>query len=112
MYLFRANAAIHFYPPQPINITTADNIILPFGSSDIKALLSYYAAMHVDRYTPTPTVGQRCNYRNNADNTSNVKCVDTNAGSFHLMLSNMLGLRKNSFVFDRDNGFEVCPIIS
>jgi hypothetical protein len=34
-------------------------------------------------------------------------CRDTNAGTYHLLIANYLGLRKQSFVEDRTNNFEV-----
>jgi hypothetical protein len=77
-----ANAAIHYFAPKPINVTNLDNITIPFASSDVKALLSYHAAMFIDKYTPTPIVGKRCNV--NAKNNSSV-CRGTNPASFHLM---------------------------
>lgn len=35
-------AAIHHAEPLPVEITNPDGLVIPFGSSDVKALLSYY----------------------------------------------------------------------
>jgi hypothetical protein len=35
-------AAINVAEPQPIDATNADGVVIPFGSSDVKGLLSYY----------------------------------------------------------------------
>ncbi|WP_434416074.1 hypothetical protein [Nannocystis pusilla] len=71
-----------------------------FEISDLKALISL-------TYTEGLSVrfmSLRCN------TTGSIKsqaCQDTNAGSFHVALTNMLGLRGESFVFDRTYDREV-----
>ena len=37
-----APAALHFTEPHPVLIDSVDGVAVPFGSSDVKALLSYY----------------------------------------------------------------------
>jgi hypothetical protein len=96
-----AAAAINHREPQPKIVTNPDGIEIPFGSSDIKALLSYYYAYH---YHPSSThqMGRRCRTK------MRDRCVDDlNPGAFHLVLSNLVGKRGQSFIADIDNGREV-----
>lgn len=87
-----AGAAMNHDEPEPVVLRNADGIQIPFGTSDIKALLSwYYARVHRDGYAYT---GQRCN-----DDQPNDLCkYDMNPGAFHLVLTNRLGLKGLSFV--------------
>lgn len=49
------------YSDQPNNITlkNKDGIVIPFASSDVKALLTYFLAEY--NTVETPYLGQRCN---------------------------------------------------
>ncbi|NBX17181.1 MAG: hypothetical protein EBR09_07440, partial [Proteobacteria bacterium] len=40
-----APASLEFNEPEPVTVTGENNIKIPFGSSDIKALLSWYMAL-------------------------------------------------------------------
>lgn len=94
-----AAAALNHNEPEPKVLTNPDGIKIPFGSSDIKALISYYYAYHYDPVT-THQMGRRCNgTRFCAD--------DMNAGAFHIVLTNKMGLEKKSFITDIENGREV-----
>lgn len=77
-----------------------EGILIPFGSSDIKALLSYYYAFHHETES-SHQVGLRCffgGWLGGANACQN----DLNAGAFHIVISNMLGLRKEGFIADVD----------
>lgn len=94
-----AEAAHNHKEPLPMTVRNPDGIDIPFGSSDIKALLSwYYARKYADGYA---RIGSRCEEKDDS-------CVDDlNAGAFHLVLANRLGLHGEGFVADIDRGKEV-----
>jgi hypothetical protein len=96
-----APAALNHNEPLPKTVINPDGVAVPFGSSDIKALLSYYYA-YKHKVNSTHQMGLRCNsflspYCND----------DMNAGAFHLVLTNKLGLEGTSFVADVENGRQV-----
>lgn len=119
-----SSAAIEFHEPKPITVTNKDGIKISFGSSDLKALLSYYHAsitsnFFAKRTLNTGRVGMRCKtkfpkeawfiqngkeYYKSIQNNEVVinpvpeECVDTNAGAFHIVLANMIGLMNEGFV--------------
>ena len=113
-----APATAGYQEPNPITLSNPDGLQIPFGSSDIKALLTYF--LHE---TPAKTqfLGMRCNidvhelyrkYRNGEISWSYYQqqkkaCADTNAGSFHLVLSNQIGLLDEAFFVDVSRGAEV-----
>lgn len=94
-----SEASLHHDEPLPVTLTNPDGFVIPFGSSDIKALLSwYYFRKSAVEYA---RMGSRC--YNKADTCSN----DLNAGAFHLVLANRIGLEGGSFIADIDRGNEV-----
>lgn len=97
-----AGAAMNFSEPKPIVVTNPDGIRIPFGSSDIKGLLSwYYAKKFTDGHSQ---MGSRCN---NTTTTTDRCQHDMNAGAFHLILSNKLGVDGTTFIADIDRNREV-----
>ena len=95
-----APATLNHKEPTPKVLTNPDGVLIPFGSSDIKALLSYYYAFHHETDS-THQVGLRCffgSWMGGAKGCSN----DLNAGAFHIVISNMLGIRKEGFIADVD----------
>jgi hypothetical protein len=93
-------ATLNHNEPTPKVLTNPDGILVPFGSSDIKALLSYYYAFHHETDS-SHQVGLRCffgSWMGGAKGCSD----DLNAGAFHIVISNMLGLRKEGFIADVD----------
>ena len=100
------SASIHYEEPQPVVMTNPDGLEIPFGSSDIKALLSYFAGevVHNTRYpesampwATTPRgIGTLCL----SNNPATPSCQDTDAGAFHVVLTNQLGLRQEAFGID------------
>lgn len=104
-----APAALDFKQPYPVNMTNKDGIVIPFGSSDVKALLTYF----MGEYNLESTVffaGDRCKYdleNDPAKGDSSPACADINAGTIHIILANELGLRHRGLVADRDRSIEV-----
>lgn len=116
------SAALEFKEPIPQSFT-GQGITLNFGSSDLKALLSYYHAAITKNWiankkVATGRVGERCDVafsehawfikdgkeyyktiKNGRVYTNPVPpdCVDTNPGAFHIVISNMIGLRNEGF---------------
>lgn len=111
-----AQAASNYAEPQKTVVTNNDGIKVPFGSSDVKALL----AMH-DSYNAKGIyvrVGARCKVNgkvkgeeSEADGNIGVpskrdsekaECADVNAGAFHIVLASMIGINSHGFVADVD----------
>lgn len=94
-----APATINHDEPRPKVLTNPDGIEIPFGSTDIKALLSYYYAygFHVNS---TNQMGRRCENDKNCHE-------DLNAGAFHIVLTNRIALEGKSFVIDTQRWIEV-----
>ncbi len=109
-------AASNYSEPEKVVVTNKDGVQVPFGSSDVKGLLSMHAA-----YNAKGTfvrVGDRCSVRGKvageesvsdgpigvpAPNLANSeKCADVNAGAFHVVLANMIGINSQAFVADVD----------
>jgi hypothetical protein len=99
-----AAASLAFKEPKPVNVTNAHGISIPFGSADIKAMLSHYTAM----YSPTgpKAVGVRC-FEDINGGSSGSACKDVNAGAFHLAITNKLGLEQTGVVVDVTTSSEV-----
>lgn len=58
-------------------------------------------------------MGNRCNsdlYKNPALANSS-ECEDMNAGAFHVMITNLVGLQKSGFVIDRERSDQVCVLM-
>lgn len=100
-----APAAIHHNEPTPKVLANPDGVLIPFGSSDIKALLSYYYATRHEA-TTNRQVGRRCNNGRLLSGTRTCS-EDLNAGAFHIIIGNMLGIKKQGFVADIDRLKEV-----
>jgi hypothetical protein len=89
-------ASLHHEQFSPVTLKTKSGKEIPFASSDVAALMSYYYArvgggrVHF--------LGRRC--RENAGNTS-IKCTDMNAGAFHVVITNLIRDKK-SFILDLD----------
>lgn len=97
-----APAAANHNEPTPKVMTNPDGIQVPFGSADIKGLLSYYYS-HGFQVDNTYQMGLRCFGRSSRGACKN----DLNAGAFHLILTNRIGLQKKSFIADLVKSNEV-----
>lgn len=95
-----AAAALNHKEPVPRNMSNPQGLTIPFGSSDIKALLSYYYAYHHEVYD-FHQMGKRCSRRGKHCDE------DLNAGAFHIALANKTGLLGESFIADIENTKEV-----
>ena len=102
-----APASMLFKEPQPVTLRGANGVEVPFGSSDIKALLSFYQGQVAE--APTKFLGERCNenLEHNPGAAATPACRDINAGAFHVVLANMIGLRGQGFVIDKTRGDQV-----
>jgi hypothetical protein len=112
-----AQAATHFPEPRPVTITNRDGVKVPFGASDVKALLAMHEAYNY-KNEKFGFVGQRCkvdgkvpgegddrdaNPNPPSDIDANTdKCRDVNAGAFHVVIANMIGIHGKAFVADID----------
>ncbi len=93
-------AAVNHNEPQPKYIQNPDGVVIPFGSADIKGLLSYYYAYkHVSE--STHQVGKRCFFGSWMGGAAGCG-EDLNAGAFHIVMTNKLAIRKQGFVMDVD----------
>lgn len=99
-----APASLFHNEPTPKVMTNPDGIQIPFGSSDIKALISYFYAFHHD--TGTDQMGLRCFFGSWMGGMRNC-AEDLNAGAFHIVITNKLGLQKEGFLVDVDRFREV-----
>jgi hypothetical protein len=105
-------ASLHFPEPGTVDVdaTTASGqpFKVHFGSSDIKALLIAGYDMFLNQYPDYARAGSRCsrNYRNLGAGSSS-PCLDTNAGTFFVLTTNMIQEGKTGFVIDRDPGTQV-----
>ncbi len=98
-------ASINHNEPLPKLMKNPDGIEIPFGSTDIKALLSFYYAYY-HKVKDTHQMGKRCFNIFKKDGHKN--CLeDLNAGSFHLVLANRIGLEGKSFILDIQRSKEV-----
>lgn len=104
-----APASNRFDEPQPLTVYNDDGVEIQFGSSDIKALLTYFEGEAVrssfvghDWSATTYTIGTLCR----SGEIMDPGCHDTNPATFHLILANKIGLMDEGFNFDVDKGYE------
>jgi hypothetical protein len=133
-----SSAAIEFDEPQ-VTTFTKDGVTINFGSSDLKALLSYYHSSITKNYfarkkTRINRIGERCRtefpkeawsiengkefYKSVVDgkvvkSPVPAECVDTNPGAFHIAMVNRIVGEKHSFVAEvvRDREVWNQPVI-
>lgn len=111
-----AQAAANYPEPSKVEITNQDGIIVPFGSSDVKGLLSMHDAFNSKgRYV---RIGERCKAPGKVKGeespedgvvpqvslraANSDECRDVNAGAFHVVLTNMIGINSQGFVAEVD----------
>lgn len=95
-----APASIHHEEPSPVTLISKDDIEIPFLTSDIKALLANYYARETT--SGIIQIGKRCYV-----SWFGSACRDVNAGAFHIILTNKLGINQASFIADLDRGRQV-----
>jgi hypothetical protein len=106
-----AGASMNHPEPGPVTVTNPDGIEVQFGSSDIKALLTYAYSKMIIR--PEESTGKRCEYYSLLDD-EDLCDDDVTALTFHAVLANKIGLRGQSFIADMDRYKEVWnhPVVS
>lgn len=98
--------AIQFAEPAPVEVTNPDGVVIPFGSADVKALMSYDVSINFEKGGLDPRfVGKYCSIPWGMRMGSS-ECKDVNPGAFHVILANQIGLKKESFAVDIDPGKE------
>lgn len=106
-----APASINHNEPTPKLLKNPDGILIPFGSSDIKGILSYYYA-YPYQVPNTHQVGRRCNDSRLALEEDCER--DLNAAAFHIILANKIAMENEGFIADVNRFKEVWnhPIMS
>lgn len=100
-----APASMNHPEPKTVSLTNKDGITVTFYSSDVSALMSYYYARISG--SRVDMVGKRCRVFEVPEGPLVGRCNGLNAGSFHLILSNRLGVDGESFIADIDRWGEV-----
>ena len=96
-------SSLNFTEPKAINYTSpVTGQTVPLASGDVKALMAYYYGS-VDR-SAAQYVGSACRGANLVLSLFNGSCKDVNAGAFHVVVANEMGLRKHGLAMDRDPG--------
>lgn len=110
-----APASFLYSEPGPVTLLGAGGISVPFGASDVKALL-IYAQQARETRTGSRMMGGRCDADLSVDpsRSQEPQCRDVNAGSFHILLTNTVGLEGTPMVADlrRDEQVWNHPLIS
>jgi hypothetical protein len=100
-----APASMNHEEPRPKVMRNQDGLEIPFGSTDIKALLSYYYAYGFN-VRSTYQMGLRCDDGRVLHQDKNCD-EDLNAGAFHIVLANRVGIDGISFIADIERWKEV-----
>jgi hypothetical protein len=102
-----APAALNHPEPASVTLVNPDGITVHFYSSDVAGLLSFYYANIAS--TPATLIGNRCNYNSDSriPRKFQASCDDFNAGAFHLVLSNKIGVEGIGFIADIERYSEV-----
>ena len=118
-----APASFNFEEPGAVSLKGAGGRTIDFTSGDVKALITYYHQYSGNRSTRTSFMSNRCEesykdlqaavesgeltQKEMNDKMETAACSDTNAGSFHIVLANEIGIRKKSFIIDKVRDAEV-----
>jgi|GEM_PF-611829 len=100
-----APAAYNYIEPKAVVVKNTDGIEIPFGASDVKALLSFQQG----RSGRSVILGKRCNVdlKTTPGAADSLECRDVNAGSFHIVLANEIGLRRTPLSMDVTRDLQV-----
>ncbi len=104
-------ASLQFEEPRPITVTNPDGVEIRFGSSDLKALLTYFAGEVIPSQFSTEVYPFAVSPRGIGSGCGNgradlAQCYDVNPGALHVLLANQLGLRNRGFVLEVDPSHE------
>ena len=98
-----------YIEPRSVFMTNPDGLTVPFGASDVKALLSYYRAEVVrspypqhEWRTENRSLGTNCM----TGNPAHPECYDTNPGAFHVVLANQIGILNAGMNIDADTTYQ------
>ncbi len=93
-------AAMNHAEPETVVLKNRDGIEVTFYSSDVAGLLAYFYAK--DATAKATLVGERCYVDTDVAllDENRARCWDINAGAFHVIVTNRLGLLGESFVAD------------
>lgn len=101
-----AAASSNHPEPKVKTAISSDGIKVSFFASDLKALLAFTYAENSN--VGVSQVGKRCFFSKNTPIVwRHNSCTDMNAGSFHILITNFLGLRDQSIIADLDRYKEV-----
>lgn len=100
-----APASLNHSEPLPKTMTNPDGIKIPFGSADIKGLLSYYYAFYYEAES-TNQIGLKCFFGSWMGGARGCD-EDLNAGAFHIIVANKFGLMKEGMLMDVDRYNEI-----
>jgi hypothetical protein len=106
-----AAASINHAEPARISVANADGVLLPFTSSDVKGLMSYYYGTYAYNKRQVKQLGERCKI----GLLGLGKCSqDVNAGALHIVLANQIGLKERGFIVDRALSGEILnqPVVA
>lgn len=92
-----APAALEFSEPKPVTLKGSNGFSIPFGSSDVKALLTWHMATR--NSIAAVGLGARCPIFGTIG-LNTPSCRDANAGAFHVVLANQIGILKEGFIAD------------
>lgn len=111
-----ALAASNYAEPDKVTLTNKDGLRIPFGSSDVKGLMSLHDAYNSKGLYVR--IGDRCSavgkvageeYPEDGDigtpsekDANKSSCRDVNAGAFHAVIGSMIGINSQAFVADID----------
>lgn len=98
-------ASIHHTEPSSKTVLNPDGLPLTFGSSDIKALLSYHY-QYFHELEHQGQLGRQCPHSSGWFNWNKDCKNDLNAGSFHVVLANKTN-RQETFMVDIERYKEV-----
>ena len=108
-------AFMHERPQKTLELKSPSGEAITFYPSDIKALSSLLWA---NARTQTLFVGGRCNTSNPEEDDNgriiDQDCFDSNPATWHLAMTELVGVRKESFVFDATYDYQVWnqPVVS
>lgn len=97
-----AIASTFYKEPQSVEVQTKDELNYTFYTSDIKALLSYFHAKKSMKRAVR--AGKRCKKNPGEFMWAWEKkaCSDINAGEFHVLVSNYVGLMSKSLIIEAE----------
>lgn len=111
-----AQAATNYPEPRSVIVVNSAGIRVPFGSSDVKGLLAMHEGYNYGG--AFAFVGKRCKVNGKVEGEGDERdrypdppaldlanspdCADINAGAFHVVITNMIGIHGKGFVADID----------